>query len=96
MRLGWAFFGLIVVALIGYWLNRGLYVGWSVDEDPSGNKGRQWYIMHCHYLFPTGIERSYGGSGYSPDAAWGNCRLFCDAHIYAAVGCVLIASPCNC
>jgi len=47
---GWAFFALAVIVLIGYVLNRGIYIGSEVRRSPYG------YAKHCRYLHFAGAK----------------------------------------
>jgi hypothetical protein len=59
--LGWSLFGLAVVVLIGYALNRGLYVGSSVDVSMRQGEGKFLYSKSCHYLYLNGVRNIIGG-----------------------------------
>ena len=76
MRVGWAFFGLAVVVLVGYCVNRGVYVGSSVLKDgPNG-----YYRKHCRFLFPSGtVVRARGGWFSAEQANNEFCPLFYDS-----------------
>jgi hypothetical protein len=56
--IGWAFFALAVVVLAGYVLNRGLYVGSTIDgRFINGNAS---YRQRCHYLYLNGVRDESG------------------------------------
>jgi hypothetical protein len=62
---GWAFFGLAVVVLAGYVLNRGIFIGSDVRPRALTLTGGQMvtvYSKHCRYLHFTGFsdDRSLG------------------------------------
>ena len=78
MKLGWAFFGLAVVAAVAYSLNRGVYVGSEVRlvSERSSN-GLPWYEKDCHYLFPTGVYSQWVSQEHTrKDAEVAFCRFF--------------------
>jgi hypothetical protein len=49
---GWAFFGLAVLVVAGYVLNRGLYIGSTIER---GTDGTLWFKT-CHYLYLNGVR----------------------------------------
>ena len=56
---GWAFFGLAVLVLAGYVLNRGIFIGSDVRQSTfkyRDGSSEQQYVKHCRYLHFTGIE----------------------------------------
>ncbi|RXH05193.1 hypothetical protein [Bradyrhizobium vignae] len=58
---GWAFFGLIVVLVIGYLLNQGVYVGSSIEMVGSFNSdGQPAYRKRCTYLYLNGTRVEEG------------------------------------
>ena len=60
---GWALLGLAVVALAGYGLNRGIYVGSRIETARlSDEYPVPFYKKHCRYLFFTGIEQVWTAS----------------------------------
>ena len=66
---GWAFFGLAVVILAGYVLNRGLFIGSEMLPEPiTLMDGRKLtlYSKRCHYLHFAGIkyQQTVGQEGY--------------------------------
>jgi hypothetical protein len=82
IRLGWAFFGLLVVLLFGYGLTRGIFVG-SMTEYQASMGG--FYTYNCRYLYPDGVRLRFGGgTGKSPDeainSATGVCPLLATEH----------------
>lgn len=66
MRLGtagWVIFGLVVLALVGYGLNRGVYVGSKIETARlSDEYPVPFYKKHCRYLFFTGIQQVWTSS----------------------------------
>jgi hypothetical protein len=72
VRLGWAYFGLLLAAVLAYELNRGIYVGSEVVQVV-------YYYKHCRYLFPSGITVVKKGGWDSREEAQNQfCRLFHD------------------
>jgi len=69
IKLGWAFFGLIVVVMLGYGLTRGVYVG-STTKYNSGIGSKPYYSYHCRYLYADGVRLKFGGgTGATPEEA---------------------------
>jgi hypothetical protein len=64
--LGWAVYGLAAIAVIGYILNGGLYVGSTLDF-ARGADGKPAYTTVCHYLYLNGARE---------DSTWTD-RRFC-------------------
>jgi hypothetical protein len=60
MKIGWALFALVLIGMIGYGLNRGVYVGSEVFSDMDGRFRKQ-----CKYLFPSGVTRKISARGSS-------------------------------
>jgi hypothetical protein len=60
--LGLAFFALVVIALVGYGLSRGLYVGSAIDVSMRQGEGKFLYSKSCHYLYFTGVHDLIHGS----------------------------------
>jgi hypothetical protein len=54
-------FGLAAVVLIGYLLNRGPYVGSSIDVSMRQGEGKFLYSKSCHYLFFSGVRYMTSG-----------------------------------
>jgi hypothetical protein len=54
--LGWPFLGLAVIVLAGYSLNRGVYVGSSIDVSMREGEGKFLYSKSCHYLYLNGVH----------------------------------------
>jgi hypothetical protein len=76
---GWAFFVLAVVVMIGYLLNRGLFVGSDIRPAISmTSKGnRTEFRKSCTYLHFTGVSESVISTGdTSQEAAEGLCSMF--------------------
>jgi hypothetical protein len=57
--------GLAVIVLAGYLLNRGLYVGSTIDVSMRQGEGKFLYAKSCRYLYLTGM-RDIGNSSESP------------------------------
>jgi hypothetical protein len=66
IKLGWAFFGLLVALLFGYGLTRGIFVG-SMTEYQASMGG--FYTYNCRYLYPDGVRLRFRGVGKSPEEA---------------------------
>jgi hypothetical protein len=60
--LGWLFLGIAVVVLVGYLLNRGLYVGSTIDVSMREGEGKFLYSKSCHYLYLSGMRDVSNGS----------------------------------
>lgn len=56
----WAFFGLAVVLLFGYLLNRGIYIGATVTPYYRDGKLSHYY-KHCKYLYFNGVREVWTG-----------------------------------
>jgi hypothetical protein len=54
--LGWPVFGLAVIVLIGLLLNRGLYVGSTIDVSMRQGEGKALYSKSCRYLYLDGVH----------------------------------------
>jgi hypothetical protein len=75
---GWAFFGLAVVILAGYVLNRGIYIG-SYATSQRHSSGMMFYGKTCRHLHFTGITESSRTTSTTPEeAATRLCRMFDD------------------
>lgn len=57
---GWAFFGLVIILVAGYLLNRGLYVGSSTTVDGTFDDGSPEYRKICAYLYLNGTRSERG------------------------------------
>ena len=70
IKLGWAFFGLFVVLLLGYGLTRGIFLG-STTKFHAKTSGNGFYSYECRYLYADGRRLKWGGGvGDTPgDAA---------------------------
>lgn len=90
-NVGWAFFGLIVIVLASYALNKGLFIGSSTevfDENnrkcadpwPCNDVHRTFYRQTCRYLYLTGIERDEGWRGQTREEASHHCPLLHDMY----------------
>jgi hypothetical protein len=55
----------LAVVLVGYLLNRGLYIGSTIDVSMRQGEGRFLYSKSCRYLSLTGV-RDIGNSPESP------------------------------
>ncbi len=60
--LGWLVLGLVVVVVAAYLLNRGLYIGSSIDVSMRQGEGKFLYSKNCRYLYFTGMRDIAGGS----------------------------------
>jgi hypothetical protein len=60
--LGWLILGLAVIVVAGYLLNRGLYIGSSIDVSMRQGEGKFLYSKNCRYLYLTGTRDIAGGS----------------------------------
>jgi hypothetical protein len=59
----WALFGLAIVILVGYGLNRGVLVGSRIETARlSDNYPVPFYKKHCRYLFFNGIQQVWTAS----------------------------------
>lgn len=59
----WALFGLAVVMLVGYGLNRGVLVGSRIETARlSDVYPVPFYKKHCRYLFFTGVQQVWTSS----------------------------------
>jgi len=70
--------GIILVALFGYALNRGFYVGTRVIAY-QGEYGQTWYARECDYLFPSGVsttKANIAGQRTRENAENDYCHLF--------------------
>lgn len=84
MKIGWAFFGLVVIAAFlaacAYALDRGIYIGLEIQ--PFGSSDSIKYAKICRYLFPSGVHHVFArgfGIGDTPEQAEksdGYCPLF--------------------
>ena len=63
--LGWLFFGLAVIVLIGYGLNRGIYAGSAIDVSAREGEGKLLYSKSCHYLHFDGVHSTIGVEAHS-------------------------------
>lgn len=52
---GWAFFGLAVVLIVGVLLNKGVFIGSSISPRVLDNGGF-YFRKNCNYLFLTGTK----------------------------------------
>ena len=60
--LGWPLLGLAVIVLAGFLLNRGLYVGSTIDVSMRQGEGKFLYSKNCRYLYLTGVRDIASGS----------------------------------
>jgi hypothetical protein len=60
--LGWAILGLAIVVVAGYLLDRGLYIGSTIDVSMRQGEGKFLYSKNCRYLYFTGVRDVTGGS----------------------------------
>jgi hypothetical protein len=59
---GWLVLGLAVIVLFGYLLNRGLYIGSSIDVSTRQGEGKFLYSKSCRYLHLDGVRGMTNGS----------------------------------
>jgi len=78
--IGWAFFGLAVLVLIGYVLNRGLFIGSEIDPimlTLNNGSTLPQYTKRCRYLHFTGTSHHTLGLWDSSERANDDlCRMF--------------------
>ena len=55
-KLRWPVLGLIVIAVCGYVLTRGLYIGSTIDVSMRQGEGKFLYSKSCHYLYFNGVR----------------------------------------
>jgi hypothetical protein len=67
---GWAFFGLTLVSLLGYVLNRGVFVGADVELQIFG--GPPW-PKYCYYLHLRGISQETAKAANDAEAQATSC-----------------------
>jgi hypothetical protein len=74
-RMGWAVFVLAVIALAGYVLNRGIYIGYTLTSYRVGDS--IFFLKKCRYLHLNGADEvSVAGSfARNPPAE----NVFCPA-----------------
>ncbi len=60
--LGWLIFGLAIIVLLGFLLNRGVYVGSAIDVSMRQGEGKFLYSKSCHYLYLDGMRNISAGS----------------------------------
>jgi hypothetical protein len=74
MKIGWALFALVLIGMIGYALNRGVYIGSEAFYSADGRFRRE-----CSYLFPSGVTiKIKHEQDPSAEAQDDFCRLFYD------------------
>jgi hypothetical protein len=74
---GWAFFGLTILIVTGYVLNRGLFIGSEVL--PYVDRVEHAYSKHCRYLFFTGTQdRAMWPQNTHDKAGNAFCSMFYD------------------
>lgn len=56
---GWAFFGLVIVTLVGYLLTIGIFIGSSIT--PFQYAGKINYSRQCNYLYLSGTRAKFAG-----------------------------------
>lgn len=76
VKLGWAFLGLCCGVLVVYVLNRGVFVGSTMDRvlqgAGGGLSGYHVMVRRCRYLYPSGVVvRSERGLEHET-----TCRMF--------------------
>jgi hypothetical protein len=60
--LRWPLLGLVTIILAGYLLNRGFYIGSTIDVSMRQGEGKFLYAKNCRYLYLTGVRDVAGGS----------------------------------
>ena len=79
---GWAFFGLAVFVLIGYLLNRGIFIGSDIQRvsfKMSDGSLSPKYVKNCRYLHFTGTrDFALWGVDTYEDEDKRLCRMFDD------------------
>jgi hypothetical protein len=60
--LGWPLLALAVIVVAGYLLNRGLYIGSTIDVSMRQGEGKFLYSKNCRYLYFAGVRDIAGGS----------------------------------
>jgi hypothetical protein len=78
--LGLAVLGPVIVALIGFALSRGLYVGSAIDVSMRQGEGKFLYSKSCHYLYLDGVrDITHGSESSSREGAeTTSCALLAD------------------
>jgi hypothetical protein len=77
---GWAFFGLAVIVLAGYVLNRGIYIG--SDTRPAriavaDGINKTVYRKYCRFLHFTGVREDWmAGQSTEEEADKNLCSMF--------------------
>jgi hypothetical protein len=64
--LRWPFLGLAIIVLVGFVLNRGLYVGSTIDVSMREGEGKFLYSKSCSYLYLDGVRHITNHSLESP------------------------------
>jgi hypothetical protein len=59
--LRWPIIGLAVIVLAGYLLNRGLYIGSTIDVSMRQGEGKPLYSKSCRYLNLDGVHAITNG-----------------------------------
>jgi hypothetical protein len=59
---GWALVALAIIALIGYGLSRGVYIGSTIDVSTRQGEGKFLYSKSCRYLFLDGVHDIAGSA----------------------------------
>jgi hypothetical protein len=77
---GWAFFGLAVLALTGYVLNRGIYIGSDTTaerEEIISGVSKRVYKKYCRYLHFAGVREDWRATeDFEADANNALCSMF--------------------
>jgi hypothetical protein len=60
--LRWPLLGLVAIVVAAYLLNRGLYIGSTIDVSMRQGEGKFLYAKNCRYLYFTGVRDVAGGS----------------------------------
>ncbi len=74
---GWAFAAMAIVALVGYSLNRGVYVGSTIETARLSNDYPvPFFKKRCQYLFLNGVQQVWTASESTrEDAEKSSCAM---------------------
>jgi hypothetical protein len=64
--LAWLFLGLAVIVFAGYLLNRGAYIGSTIDISMRQGEGKPLYSKNCRYIYFDGVHSISKFSQESP------------------------------
>jgi hypothetical protein len=60
--LGWSLLALAIIVVAGFLLDRGLYIGSTIDVSMRQGEGKFLYSKNCRYLYFSGVRDITGGS----------------------------------